>query len=326
MSNRKALNVARIAIWSVIGIAAICAMVQFSSDRWSISGRWSIGSLFEPEGRYDLVIREETVREDIRDIDIDWKIGELVIVSGAGDEITLTEKAAKTDQESNLLTSIEDGRLSVSSRQRFGFSFLWWNGRNTRLEITLPQKMYDSLVIDAASGDYALSDMEIGLLSMELSSGDCVLSSLAIENFTIKLTSGDLRLDEISADRMEVTLTSGKLNGERLDMDILDVRITSGEMDLSGRFPSIDMKITSGTSSLSSTVLPEHLVADMTSGRMVFALPEGSGFSAEVNITSGNFESEFDMRSSDDVHTYKDGGPAYRLSCTSGDLRILILE
>ncbi len=303
MAAKNNTLIARIVIWAAIGIIAIVVLA------WAAAGG-GIGSLFARGfhgGSATNLISSATIDTDIDAIDIDWTSGGITLVPTDGKTITIKEFSSDPDQDPRLVHSEKDGTLTIDCKNRKGIYFFSWGWHNSVLEIALPQKDYDRIAVEATSGDYDLSGQTVGELDVEL-------------------TSGNVRLDGTTADRIDIVLTSGELNGSGLKADRVVVDVTSGRLDLDGELGEIDLEMTSGTARVASAVLPERLRASITSGNMNFYLPDKDGFSVDVQKTSGRFDTDFAMAASGSRYTYKDGGPQYSLSCTSGDMNLRVLD
>lgn len=299
MAGSKGKQIALITTWSIIGIAAVAVMA------WAASGgsilKWFASRFGGGEAVH--VIGTTRITEEIRSLDIDWTSGGVKLVPSEGDEIVITEKAAEPDREQRLIQTVRDGVLEIDCKNGKRFFFFGWVQNNTVLEITLPRKQYDRIVLDATSGKYDLSGIKAGELSA-------------------KLTSGRILLDGTSSDTADIRITSGTISGTGIETGSLDVVVTSGTLDLEGRIRGIGLKMTSGNAKVRTQVTPDRLDAKVTSGNMTFWIPDTAGFSVDVHKTSGNFDTDFALSTSGDRHTFRDGGPQYNLSSTSGNIHL----
>ena len=299
MTTQRNHLIARIVVWAAIGILATVILV------WAAGGG-NIGRLLVfrlGDGDAVHVLKTVKIDNDIDRLDIEWISGGIKMFPTDDDSITVTEKASDSDKESRLIYSDKDGTLTIDCRKSVGLNFLWWSSRSTVLEISLPRADYDRISIDATSGYYDLTGLEVKELMAEI-------------------TSGTMILDNTITDIIDIVLTSGKVKGTGLEAATLDIKMTSGTVDLYGTLENIHAQVTSGIATISTTVLPGQLSAGMTSGNMTISLPDEDGFSIDVNKTSGTFSSEFDMSVSGNRHTYRSGGPSYQVSCTSGNISL----
>ena len=122
----------------------------------------------------------------------------------------------------------------------------------------------------------------------------------------------DISIDNVSGD---MTLT---------DIDVTDLTVgnVSGELDFSGFCRSAEVSTVSGDCTLTLTAAPNSIDLDSVSGQLVVALPENTGFTANLDSLSGKLYSDFATTYQDDTMRYLDGACKISMDSVSGDLRI----
>ena len=96
----------------------------------------------------------------------------------------------------------------------------------------------------------------------------------------------------------------------------------SGELDFSGFCRSAEVSTVSGDCTLTLTSAPNSIDLDSVSGQLVVALPENTGFTANLDSLSGKLYSDFATTYQDDTMRYLDGACKISMDSVSGDLRI----
>lgn len=122
----------------------------------------------------------------------------------------------------------------------------------------------------------------------------------------------DISIDNVSGD---MTLTD-------MDVNSLSVDNVSGELDFSGSCRAAKVSTVSGGCTLTLTAAPNSIDLDSVSGQLVVALPENTGFTAELDSLSGKLYSDFATTYQDDTMRYLDGACKITMDSVSGNLRI----
>ena len=108
------------------------------------------------------------------------------------------------------------------------------------------------------------------------------------------------------------------------DIDVTDLTVSnvSGELDFSGSCRTAKVDTVSGDCTLTLIAAPNSIDLDSVSGQLVVALPENTGFTAELDSLSGKLYSDFATTYQDDTMRYLDGACKISMDSVSGDLRI----
>ena len=301
MSRHTMNPVLKLVLGLLVAAGAVTILILAATGRLTFWTNWDI------PGRADTVICSEEITEEITGLDVDWGSGTVVIMAGDEDRVLLVEMAAKEDVEPLLLFSVSDGLLSVKSADADGWAIEDWFTGERRLEITLPQKAYEQIAV-------------------HLESGSCILTGTQSVTLDVHAESGTLKLTGVQADDLIARITSGGFTGTDVAAGSVDMDITSGTAKLDGTLGRILARVGSGSADIQCAVLPEALDAHVTSGRLKIHIPENDGFTATVGVTSGRFDSDFDLSQMGGRYTYRAGGPEYNLSCQSGGVYLLRTE
>ena len=298
------MKVFKIVIWSVI-LIILCSILIF----FLTNGSSSFINLFaRKEGK---IVYDRTVQEEINNISVNWKSGDLNIYKSEDDNIRIVQKSAYDLKEDQLIQiSIDNNTLTLKEgKSSFGFFIFGFGTRPSDVDVYLPEKEYDSISLKLTSGDITGNNVDSKNLDCNVTSGTVDISNINSDNVSFKLTSGDIKNNNIVCNKLTAHTTSGRIN-------------------MNGSMKNMDLSVTSGEIDVDNEVLPDSLNAQTTSGNIDIKIPENSGFSVEYKVTSGNFKSDFDLYSNmnDNSKTktakYKDGGNTFTFKVTSGNINL----
>ena len=299
MTNKTG-QIVRIIIASLAAVAFSVLLIL------GINGRLSLPSFFR-KGEEHMITSVSRDASGIRDIQIDWRAGRVEVSKSADGNFHAAE-TSRYDVDPMLCTS-DGGVLKIKQQTGFGFFFFGFGSRSSTLTLQLPEKEYEAFQLKMSSGE-----------------GDVTGVNAVSQRF--ELTSGDLRVDTLHADSLTAKLASGQMTGTGISAQKLDTGITSGKLSLSGAFSGITAKCTSGRITLSSSLVPDALDVNITSGNVGVSIPDNDGFVLEASKTSGDIRSSFDLLSpindKSGRYVYKSdaAGRSYRVKLTSGDFTL----
>jgi DUF4097 and DUF4098 domain-containing protein YvlB len=270
----------RIVIWSFVAIFLITMFVTFV-----IFDNYENGFIFHIGEGEKVKEAKKTVMpaEDIDILNIKWTYGTVNIIPYDGSDIVITEKVSGNVYEDELFNIDQEGStLNLIQENSFSFLNIFnWGFKSITREIKVPSKTYKEIITNH--------------------------------------TSGKLEMDNINVDELNCKMTSGSLKATNLIINDLTTNITSGTIDIDGAVSNIDIKETSGITNVETSVVPSKLKVNITSGGVTVSIPDNSGFIVGKHITSGSFNSEFDL---DEFDRYKDGSLEYSVRITSGFVRL----
>ena len=163
--------------------------------------------------------------------------------------------------------------------------------------------------IDTGSGDVRVDGME-GPLNVDVGSGDVTLSNVKGATLDIDTGSGDVRGTGIAADALKVDTGSGELQLDGLVAQDANIDVGSGDVTLAW------------------TVDPGDVDIDSGSGEVRLTMPPASGASVDLESSSGDINSDFEVRTQhierDALRgTFGDGQGRIKVETGSGDISLL---
>ena len=304
--NRSA--VARIILWSVIAIVLagfLFAALAFDGME-DFLGRLGLGwtSFRYDETGYS--IGNFTTESEITSIKIYWTGGKIDLSVCSGNEL-LAEEASdyeiSTDEAMRYL--IEEGVLTIRARKS-GIFFRIGKSQNKHLTLRIPESMAGRLsliLLDSVSAEVSISKLSAETLRSDCVSGDVALADMKIGSAFIDHVSGDLRCSNVTADYLK--------------MDSV-----SGACQYTGSVKKLDFDSTSGDITVDSSEFPSEMNTDTVSGNAFFTIPEGAGFTAELDSVSGTLNCGVPVVSDGKTFRYGDASAIYRFESVSGNVTI----
>lgn len=303
--------------------------------------------------------------EDFEEINIDWRAGYVKISEYDGKEIQLIERTQKElSSDKAMKYQVSNGVLNIKSSKSYGWSFFSFGEIQKILDINLPKgsvKEIARILVNTASADVYLNDMNLNEFSTFTASGDISVENSDFSNFTAEAISGDICLKKINAkDKCAAGSTSGNLDVDVCNANSIKLNSTSGEVDIKnsvcetfyaesvsgdinsycksddvtlnstsgdimilGEILGINANSVSGEIRIESGKLPQALKAESTSGNIYINIPEDkSGFTVDFSTVSGDLESILPLSDNGQQKIYGNGEYKYSFETVSGDVII----
>jgi DUF4097 and DUF4098 domain-containing protein YvlB len=284
-----------LAIMVLLGILSSVLLFRgFMADMKDSGIMEAVSEVFSHEGTDELRIdgtgyQTEFDATQIRNLEIDWVAGTIIIQRGNTNTIRV-EESAVSDGKYQMITRCSGDKLILKFCEEnvaiWGFSSNIEENLSKDLIITVPADwVCDNLEIDTASARVEVCDLRIDEVDFDGASGYCFFENCEIEKLDIDTASGDVEF-------------SGSL--QKLDFDAASAKFT-------GTFMNI----------------PRSLDLDAMSGDMYIELPEQCGFEVNHDSMSGVFESDFQFTANGSNYKCGDGACKIAVSSMSGDIKIM---
>ena len=147
-------------------------------------------------------------------------------------------------------------------------------------------------------------DWECDSLEIDTAAAEVVINDLTIREFDFDGASGICRMSNCNV-------------GE------LDIDTASGDIYFTGALQTLDCDAASADCSIEVTNVPRSIKIDGMSGDLELILPPDAGFTCTMDTISGDFESDFEFKSHNDVYICGDGDCKVEVSGMSGAVSIL---
>jgi len=223
----------------------------------------------------------------VRDLEIEWAAGSIVIQPIDIAEICIAEEGA--EQSSNPMV---------------------WNVRDRKLSI---QYCKDPERVFVFGMDPELESKDL-IIQVPL---DWQCNTLEIEAATAKVNIRDLAIREVDFDG-----ASGTCEFESCSVDKLDVDTASGDIRFSGSLITLDCDAASASVYAVLTNVPSRLDMDSMSGDLDITLPADAGFTLRMDALSSNVQSDFETTTKNETLVAGDGHCRIEVDAMSGDVII----
>ena len=225
---------------------------------------------------------------DIRKLQIDWVAGNITIQRDAYAEEINIQEISPIDFEHKMVLKRSGQTLKIkySDRDTVQFPFGTDLDISKDLIITVPMDWEcDSLEIDTAAAEVVINNLTIREFDFDGASGVCHLNHCNV---------GDL-----------------------------DIDTASGDIYFTGTLETLDCDAASASCSIEVSNIPRSIKMDGMSGDLELILPPDAGFTCTMDTMSGDFESDFELKSRNDTYICGNGDCRIEVSGMSGAVSIL---
>ena len=311
MSREQIIKIAMV----VLVVVLLCAVIITSTGMINFDG---IGGY----ANADMYTAGGTeIRDEIRNIDIDWTCGKVTVAYHAENTVTLQESAKRDLSDDEQLRWWMDGD---TLRVRFAKPGIRLNMPEKFLTVTLPEGIeLKDATIHTTSGDIEVPEMKVEeILVLDSTSGD-IRAAAEAKNAEINATSGDQKVRITGkAEIIRINSTSGNIEVEADEASILEAASTSGGVSITAADGgAVKANSTSGSIHVALEKM-SSLDIDATSGNVTAMLPAEPGFTAHVDTTSGSFSYGLALTRDGDNYVCGDGSVKVSIDTTSGDVRM----
>ena len=225
----------------------------------------------------------------VHDLRINWGLGPVIVkqvdAEETGGSVLVEEEYLDAGFEAYpMKTHLSGGELVID----YGVNGTVFQGNHgKRLTVLVPE------------GEATLGDVRFSIANDELD-----LRNLACETLCIQLASGVVQARKVTAEQ-------------------LDLEVSSGDATVDGSFArSVTVELGSGDALVSTDVMPHDTSMQVASGDAVLKLPRKAGFTAQVQVSSGDFDLDFASQKQGDAYVVGHGENRVDVSVTSGSVRI----
>ena len=301
-------------------IALIVCLVLLAAGSVWLFGR-SAGTAYANAEMY--TAGNTAVSSPVERLDVEWTAGKVRIVYGEGSEVLVEETGDGAIPEDRQLRWWLDGTTLRIRYEKPGLRLFNFN-RGKTLTLTLPRGLeLTAADIRTVSADMELDGAGAGEISLASVSGD-IAGSVRCAKLTVTSTSGDVELDSEKTAECEASTTSGGVSLALRDgADKVTVASVSGKVDFrAGDVKEAKVSTTSGGIRLELSGSYNDLSLSTVSGDVTAVLGAATGFTLNVETTSGSFSSALPLTSEGRTRIYGDGSAKFSVHTVSGDVRL----
>ncbi|MEK3919279.1 MULTISPECIES: DUF4097 family beta strand repeat-containing protein [Paenibacillus] len=215
------------------------------------------------------------IDQSIQDIQLNWLSGDIRVLPSVDELIHVMQYADACFSKRRLLqVNIRGDTLSiVDGRKRRGLVGI--NIGRTALEIQLPARVFDRILLNSTGGQLRLNRLLATRCQCKITSGSVDLSG---------------RMEEL-----ELSAVASVVKAQHLSADKLNLQSSSAKIDILGEFRHLQINTTGRGLNMDCLKMPERLHSVSTGAKAVVSIPDNEGFQIILKERSGVFKSEFDL-------------------------------
>ena len=320
--------ITRIIIWSIVLVLLLGILFTFliGGFRGWHSGLPSFYPGFNYKESSSYSVGAFNLEEPVSNLNVNWLGGSISIESYEGDVIAVTETGALKENEA-LRWRLRNGTLTIYPRRSFwffGFGFGATLQKDLMIRIPASWSSLSEISIDSVSAKISLGGLALSELEIDNVSGNIALSGMQADEISIDNVSGSVTLSGISGGILNLDSVSGEIICTDTRLTALDCDTVSGGASFAGSLKRLDLNTASGSVRIESDQMLDEISSDSVSGGVTVVMPDGDGFSAEMDSISGSLNSDFPLTSRGDRRIYGNGGADYSFDSVSGDANLLL--
>lgn len=215
------------------------------------------------------------IDQSIHDVQLNWLSGDIRVLPSVDELIHVIQYADTWFSKRRLMqVNIQGGTLSIADgRKRRGLVGI--NIGRTALEIQLPDRVFDRILLNSTGGQLRLNRLLTTRCQCKITSGSVDLSG---------------RMDEL-----ELCALASIVKGQHLSANKFNLQSSSAKIDISGEFRHLQITTTGRGLNMDCLNMPESLYSVSTGAKAVVSIPDNEGFRIVLKERSGVLKSDFDL-------------------------------
>ncbi|MFS0862681.1 DUF4097 family beta strand repeat-containing protein [Fredinandcohnia sp. 179-A 10B2 NHS] len=216
--------------------------------------------------------KQEVPAEGVKKIVIDSPSVDVNVTPGNGDEIYV-EFTGKVGKKSKALYNLdinEDGdTVEITMEKENKFQFMMFNFTKVSLNVEVPEKVYEELQINAASGDIVVDEVNAQELTIETHSGDIdVKNGEGIGKLVVKASSGDVLVNDVFVEnKLEIKTSSGDIVATDNQAKVIELLASSGDISTTNlNSKEVTINTSSGDIEVEAVEVTGDLILEASSG------------------------------------------------------------
>ena len=198
--------------------------------------------------------------KDVKTLDLDISWADLTI-GRSGDEKIYIE--AKNVPE-GFTAEVKGDTFSAKTEDKKMNVYLlpsWLNGddNNSVVEIKLPDKAYESFVLDLGAGEVRVSDINCGKITVEGGAGEITFNNIECETAKFECGAGQVNINDMNCEEKlyveggtgEIDITKSVLGGIKVEQGVGEFNFTgtiNGDVEVDGGVGEINLNLTNPAS------------------------------------------------------------------------------
>ena len=283
----------------ILGLVALMLLATLSACGWNFN------RLLHPEVRSTCEITD-----DFSDIEISVGTSDIKFVATDGDDVRVELVDGYKVTHS---ASVIDGILKIGTRdERQWYEYITIIPVEYEVTVYLPRTVWGTLNIDAGTGDIEIpKDFSFESVCINASTGDISFESSVVGNATFNLSTGDVEIKSESVGELAVSVSTGDIDLSHVNCKSLSTVSTTGSTELvsvivegklsvecsTGDVNLIasdagEIKIKTGTGDVKGALLSPKIFYTETSTGRVNVPRSTEGGICEITTTTGDIKIE----------------------------------
>ncbi|WP_211653426.1 DUF4097 family beta strand repeat-containing protein [Planococcus alpniumensis] len=177
----------------------------------------------------------------------------------------ITDKSYRQQLSVDILNRTLVITLKEEPRKWGIFSFTG-SMKSPKLDVRLPKKLYDKILIDSDHGMITGENLDSRYLSIETDNGRIELTQMNADQASVKSDNGDIELARVQAKKLKVGTDNGQLQLRNIQADELDASTDNGAIDLRDIEGNVRAKTDNGLIHLSTVDLDRTISLEADNG------------------------------------------------------------
>jgi len=224
------INIRKMVIWLfVIAVASltIATIAFFSTENYMVS--------FRDKNNFEGNSIDEVTTfgiDQLKEIYIHSVSSDVSVFSTDEEDIKINFYSRSTLRSEKalpkLITNLEGSKLKIEIKYP---KVIFYN-TNVVLDVYIPQDYRESIIIDTASADVDISNLDLNNFHCKTASGDLRIESLDSDSLTLNTASGDVDIVDFSGN-LKADLVSGDIDvGYKVFDNNVDIKTISGKVNI----------------------------------------------------------------------------------------------
>lgn len=159
---------------------------------------------------------------------------------------------------------------------------------NTKLEVYVPEKMYEAINVNTSSGKITIEDVQAKDLEINASSGKIIVSNVIAENaLQLQTSSGRIEALNNQATSLQAKASSGAITINEIQASSMTITTSSGKIEIINSVGEITAAASSGSISIDNKQLSGDITAATSSGRVEIQFKETPSVTVDFKGSSG---------------------------------------
>jgi len=185
---------------------------------------------------------------EISELEVNTSTVDVILIPAKTDQIDILLSGEVTKnfaEHYKLDTSVYGDKLKISVKQKGKLVFVGVNISRVKLQVTIPEKMYEQIKISSSTGDLEVERVLADKLALSTNTGDILLKSFEGKQLQVDTQTGDSHLHDVIA-KMSIKSSTGDIEVKN-SRGTIDARSSTGDIEIWMKEITEDMEIYTST-------------------------------------------------------------------------------